>query len=94
MVSLAGIECGTEQRMWTSLHQIPILTLIQITHIQFLTLLYPSRTEARLIIFVLGMIYPCYIPITSNSPCRSFSPRLIRLDICRPHQLADSIRHF
>nr|XP_031863953.1 uncharacterized protein CI109_000597 [Kwoniella shandongensis]KAA5531025.1 hypothetical protein CI109_000597 [Kwoniella shandongensis] len=28
--------------------------LSNITHIQFLTLLYPSRTEARLIIFVLG----------------------------------------
>jgi hypothetical protein len=26
----------------------------QITHIQFLTLLYPSRVEARLIIFILG----------------------------------------
>ncbi|KAF9012569.1 hypothetical protein BDQ17DRAFT_1344184 [Cyathus striatus] len=28
--------------------------LIQITHIQFLTLLYPSRLEARLIFFLLG----------------------------------------
>ncbi|WVO21355.1 uncharacterized protein IAS62_002663 [Cryptococcus decagattii] len=28
--------------------------LSNVTHIQFLTLLYPSRTEARLIIFVLG----------------------------------------
>ncbi|WVQ79711.1 hypothetical protein IAT38_001811 [Cryptococcus sp. DSM 104549] len=28
--------------------------LSNITHIQFLTLLYPSRTEARLIIFILG----------------------------------------
>jgi hypothetical protein len=27
---------------------------MQITHIQFLTLLFPSRTEARLIIFILG----------------------------------------
>lgn len=26
----------------------------QLTHIQFLTLLYPSRTEARLIYFILG----------------------------------------
>lgn len=94
MVSIAGIECGTQQCMWTFLHQIPILTRTQITHIQFLTLLYPSRTEARLIIFVLGMIYPGYIPITSNSPCRSSSSRLIRLNICRPHQLSDGIRHF
>jgi hypothetical protein len=28
--------------------------MVQITHIQFLTLLYPSRVEARLIIFILG----------------------------------------
>lgn len=62
-----------------------MLIRIQVTHIQFLTLLYPSRTEARLIIFVLGMIYPGYIPITSNFPCRSFSSRFIRLNICRPH---------
>lgn len=38
----------------------------QIAHIQFLTLLYPSRTEARLIIFILG-------PLAIASSCLVFT---------------------
>jgi len=54
----------------------------QITHVQFLTLLYPSRTEARLILCVLGKKVFCY-QITSLTPRRTprhhfLRPRLRR----------------
>ncbi|KAK8854613.1 hypothetical protein IAR55_003352 [Kwoniella newhampshirensis] len=57
--------------------------LSNITHIQFLTLLYPSRTEARLIIFVLG-------PLAIASSALVFSA-------LSPHQtvldISDAIRN-
>ncbi|KAL7422379.1 hypothetical protein Q5752_003025 [Cryptotrichosporon argae] len=47
--------------------------LAHITHIQFLTLLYPSRTEARLILLVLGplAVAASGITFTSLSPNRT-----------------------
>ena len=67
----------------------------QITHIQFLTLLYPSRTEARLIIFILGMyLLPssdCQCSLTSlvRTPCY----RLLWAGIHRPLWFSTRTRH-
>ena len=62
----------------------PILSVgIQITHIQFLTLLYPSRLEARLIFLLLG-------PLALASSACSF---IDLSDNPTVHDLGDSIRN-